>query len=127
MNTGLGNRDNYYSKFAVFIDSGRIIDCPLCLDGKNDEIHLLMECREMEGDRQEVKVEDGISLESKLREIKREQGTSDSPEIIRLFLGQERRTSREVMARRGMALDLLLTLFFRRWSEKRQTLILRNK
>ena len=45
MNVGLGNRDHYFSRYAVFIDGGRIVDCPLCLNRKNDEIHLLTECR----------------------------------------------------------------------------------
>jgi len=38
MNAGLGNRDNHYKTFVVYIEDGRISHCPLCVTGKNKEI-----------------------------------------------------------------------------------------
>ena len=44
MNAGLGNQNTFYRKYGVYVGSGRIVHCPLCLDGPNEEIHFLMAC-----------------------------------------------------------------------------------
>ena len=40
MNAGLGNRDDYYRNIAVSTTTGRVIACPLCLRGPNNEVHI---------------------------------------------------------------------------------------
>ena len=42
MNAGLGNRDAYRGAVAVSQDDGRVVRCPLCLIGPNNELHLVM-------------------------------------------------------------------------------------
>lgn len=44
MNSGLGNRDSFRSPDVMSQDDGRITYYPLCLQGRNDEIHLIMHC-----------------------------------------------------------------------------------
>ena len=44
MNAGLGNRSAFYKDKAVFVDSGRVVHCPLCLDGPNDDFHMVTRC-----------------------------------------------------------------------------------
>ena len=51
MNSGLGNRDGFRSADAMSQDDGRITICPLCLKGRNDEIHLLLSCSHGENEK----------------------------------------------------------------------------
>ena len=55
MNVGLGNRDTYYRNYAVFVDQGRVVVCPLCSKGPNNEIHLVMECSVLKSERSKIK------------------------------------------------------------------------
>ena len=54
MNAGLGNPDMFYRKYAVYVGSGRIVHCPQCLDGPNEEIHFLTACSCLHRSRQKI-------------------------------------------------------------------------
>ena len=41
---GLGNRTDFYRNFAKHNDKGRVVQCPLCLLYKNNEVHILVQC-----------------------------------------------------------------------------------
>ena len=62
-NAGLGNRSDKLSKFALDEDGGRILRCPLCLSGNNNEIHLVVECSNLKIERKRIKSMEKISLE----------------------------------------------------------------
>ena len=62
MNAGLGNRDAYRTANSVCQDWGRILQCPLCFQGSNNEIHLLTKCEVMVKHRQSIKLRCGLSL-----------------------------------------------------------------
>ena len=47
MHAGLGNRTDKYKKYADYIEHGRIVTCPLCNIGTNNEIHILVECKDL--------------------------------------------------------------------------------
>jgi len=61
MNAGLGNRDTFRTADSVCQDGGRILQCPLCFMGSNDEFHLLIKCESMEQSRSEIKLLNGIA------------------------------------------------------------------
>ena len=48
MNAGLGNRDSFRTADSISQDGGRVLQCPLCFQGSNDEFHLLMKCTLMD-------------------------------------------------------------------------------
>ena len=54
MNAGLGNRDNISSNYGVTIGEGRIVNCPLCIVGDNTEVHVLVECTELQSARERI-------------------------------------------------------------------------
>ena len=54
MNAGLGNRSAFYKDEAVFVENGRVVSYPLCLNGSNDEFHLAMQCSVMEKHRSTI-------------------------------------------------------------------------
>ncbi|HBI40105.1 MAG TPA: hypothetical protein DDY16_04070 [Tenacibaculum sp.] len=118
MNAGLGNRDTYYKNFAVYVGEGRILHCPLCLDGDNDEIHLLTSCRVMRKHRYAIKAELNRSIEEILVRLKCTYRIDDSCHLLRLFLGQERRLNRYQLIARGASLTKLVNSFFEEWSVK---------
>ena len=62
MNAGLGNRDAYRTANSVCQDWGRILQCPLCFQGSNNEIHLLTKCEVMVKHRQSIKLRCELSL-----------------------------------------------------------------
>ena len=63
MNAGLGNRDTFYTNFAVYVGEGRVLHCPLCLADTNDEIHLLTSFNVIRKHRRSIKVELNRSIE----------------------------------------------------------------
>ena len=76
MNVGLGNRDAYRAAEAVAETSGRVLLCPLCLNGKNNEIHIALYCKSLAYERSIIQV--GPSpLSSTLDQILQEQGVLD--------------------------------------------------
>ena len=119
MNTGLGNRDSYRALDAMSQDDGRVTYCPLCLQGRNDEIHLILHCSILSQTRNSIKMQSGSSLSSTLIELRTKFACTSDQEVVRLFLGQEPRLTRVTMIDRGLALDLLLTSFYREWSKMR--------
>jgi len=55
MNASLGNRDAHRAADSVCQDGGRILQCPLCYQCSNNEIHLLLKCEVMSKHRQSIK------------------------------------------------------------------------
>ena len=119
MNTGLGNRDSYRASDAMSQDDGRVTYCPSCLQGRNDEIHLILHCSVLSHTRNSIIMQSGASLGSTLMELRIKFSCTSDQEVVRLFLDQEPRLTRMTMIDRGLALDLLLTCFYREWSKMR--------
>ena len=118
MNAGLGNRNVYYKNYAAFIEKGRVAYCPLCLDGRNDETHLVTECEEMESARRTIFLSPTCTLKLCLSQIQEKYNPESNAGLLRLFLGQEKNLCRLNYLRRGMALSELVDHFFFKWSEK---------
>ena len=119
MNTGFGNRDSYRVSDAMSQDDGRVIFCPLCLQGRNDEIHHILHCSVLSQTRNSIIMQSGSSLGSTLMDLRIKFSCTSDQEVIRYFLGQEPRLTRMTMIDSGLALDLLLTSFYREWSKTR--------
>ena len=117
MNAGLGNRDAFRTADAICQDRGRILQCPLCFMGSNDEFHLLLKCEYMEQSRSEIKLLKGDSLQATLMKLRLK--SRDDFEACRIFLGQDKSLKRSDLADRGLALDILLDKFFLEWSKIR--------
>ena len=117
MNAGLGNRDAFRTADSICQDGGRILQCPLCFMGSNDEFHLLIKCEFMEQSRSEIKLLNGDSLQATLMKLRLE--SRDDFEACRIFLGQDKSLKRTDLADRGLALDILLDRFFLEWSKIR--------
>ena len=113
MNAGLGNRDAFRTANSICQDGGRILQCPLCFMGSNDEFHLLIKCESMEQARSEIKLLNGDSLQATLMKLRL--GSRDDFEACRIFLGQNKSLKRSDLADRGLALDILLDKFFLEW------------
>ena len=114
MNVGLGNRDAYRAAEAVAETSGRVLLCPLCLNGKNNEIHIALYCKSLAYERSIIQV--GPSpLSSTLDQILQEQGVLDEVNALRKFLG-DRKMTKTMYLERGLALDILVDTFFKKWS-----------
>ena len=123
MNSGLGNRDGFRSVDATSQDDRRITTCPLCLNGRNDEIHLLLSCSSMERMRRTIQMSTGKTLEYTLSEIRTRYSCNSDQEVARFFLGQEQNLNRSTMVDRGLSLDLLVSGFYKNWSELRGRII----
>ena len=95
MNAGLGNRDAYRAADSVSQDGGRVLQCPLCFQGSNNEFHLLMKCNIMIPARSEIKLCDGRLLESTLIDL--QSRSQDKFEAARMFLGQDKDLQRTEM------------------------------
>ena len=115
MNSGLGNRYGFRSADAMSQDDGRITICPLCLKGRNDEIHLLLSCSSMERMRRTIQMSTGKTLEYTLSEIHTRYSCNSDQEVARFFLGQEQNLNRATMVDRGLSLDLLVAGFYKNW------------
>ena len=118
MNAGLGNRDTFYKDYAVSIDRGRVVSCPLCISGPNDEHHLVMVCPALELTRNKLMVSPNNSISGLISKIHQKYHPSDSFECLRLFLGQELGLTRLDYINRGQALEKLVECFFIAWAEK---------
>ena len=114
MNVGLGNRDAYRAAEAVAETSGRVLLCPLCLNGKNNEIHIALYCKSLAYERSIIQV--GSSpLSSILDQILQEQGVLDEVNALRKFLG-DRKMTKTMYLERGLALGILVDTFLKKWS-----------
>lgn len=89
MNAGLGNSDTFYKNFAVYVGEGKILHCPLCLAGNNDEIHLLTSCKVMRKYRCTIKAEFNCSIEEVLSHLNCTYKVENNCHLLHLFLGQE--------------------------------------
>ena len=116
-NAGLGNRDAYRTADAVLESGGRVTLCPICLNGPNNEIHLLLHCEPLGIKRKRIYVSGNISLETSLEMLRKSPGEAGDEECIRNFLGKPGMQLRELVDR-GLALDILLDEFFLMWSNK---------
>ena len=119
MTTAFGNRNSYKVSDAMSQDDGRVIFCPLCLQGRNDEIHHILHCSVLSQTRNSIIMQSGSSLGSTLMDLRIKFSCTSDQEVIRYFLGKEPRLTRMTMIDRGLALDLLLTSFYREWSKTR--------
>ena len=95
MNAGLDNRDAYRAADSVSQNGGRVLQCPLCFQGSNNEFHLLMKCNIMIPARSEIKLCDGRLLESTLIDL--QSRSQDKFEAARMFLGQDKDLQRTEM------------------------------
>ena len=84
-NAKLGNRDNSLAEVTVTNHQSRTQNCPLCLSGQNNEIHLLVDCKEMTTLRTKQKLLDGHSLQSWIN--KQRNSHTSSADIAKRFLG----------------------------------------
>ena len=50
-NARIGNRDDSLGGLVVTNEQGRAVSCPLCLQGPNNEVHLLIDCKKMIAER----------------------------------------------------------------------------
>ena len=114
MNAGLGNRDAYRAADAVAESSGRVITCPLCLEGKNNEIHIALRCKKLSYERSVIQV-GSKPLSIVLDQLMQRPDVIDEIDALRIFLG-DRKMDLSTYLERGMALDILVDTFFKKWS-----------
>ena len=114
-NACLGNRDNSLRDVTVPNHQGRVVDCPLCLAGRNTEIHLLVCCPVMVGTRRLLRVPNSQSLQSWVN-LRLVRGVPPA-DVAKEFLnssGDGRPLSLSEMALKGFALLDLHESFFMR-------------
>ena len=116
-NAGLGIHDAYHSVDSNSDDGGRVMLCPLCFAGPNDESHLLFHCLKMRAIRLRINVSGGVSLEESLRILHVTPDPAWENETVRRFQGQSGPTYM-VLVERGLALDILLEEFFPLWTKQ---------
>ena len=126
MNAGLGNRSAFYKDKAVFVENGRVVSCPLCLNGSNDEFHLAMQCTVMEKHRSSIRLRGHSTFRSEMDRIRSSCAPESNYDCLRLFLGQELFVSKVDMMYRGWALSELVDKFFMEWSIKLGSTVLRR-
>ena len=114
MNVGLGNRDGYRAADAVAETGGRVLICPLCLDGPNNEIHLILRCKTLASTRNSIQIGDQ-SLSSLINCIFNKSEVIDEIDAVRNLLSNTKMTETEYLER-GLALDMLVDVFFKKWS-----------
>ena len=85
-NPWLGNRDNICSNYGVPIGEGRIVNCPLCIVADNTEVHVLVECTELQSARERIKV-GSISLAQTLITIHASTSSPQSSDYRESFSG----------------------------------------
>ena len=117
MNLQLGNRSDVYKNYAPHVENGRIIDCPICNDGPNNEIHLIVECKSLSVTRRSIILSNGHSIQYLLTNGQYETAqTSDGK--LRLFLGLEDGLRTKDYVERGLAIIEMVNVFFNEWSNK---------
>ena len=126
MNVGLGNRNAFYKDKAVFVENGRVVSCPVCLNGPNDEFHLVMSCRKMEVHRTSIRLRGMSTIRSEIDRLREECDPESDYDCLRLFLGQELEVSRLDLMYRGWALSELVDRFFLEWTLKLGTPVQRR-
>ena len=109
-NAKLGNRDDHLKDLAVSNHQDRIVTCPLCLKGPNNEIHLLVQCTAMVDVRKSLNVSEEISLQSWI-DTNRQLG-EQPVNIVRKFLGGQKNLPLQDYVTRGYILIELRDQFF---------------
>ena len=87
-NARLGNRDDSLASLCVANDQGRVVSCPLCLRGPNNEVHLLVECSKMIPVRNQQLISGATSLQTWIDEAR--MAGQLSLEIAQQFLGEQK-------------------------------------
>ena len=108
----MGNRTNQLGKYSPVTEDGKVMMCPLCKEGKNDELHLVIKCKKLSAERRKYKLLEGISL---IEWIQNNNEKSDD-EKMKLFFGNLRQNE-EFYMDRGLCLVYLRKSFFLHWSE----------
>ena len=114
MNTGLGNRNAYRGAEFVSQDDGRVVGCPLCLLGPNNELHLAMHCHCLVATRLSIHLKGSVSL---MESVRARNNCVLNEETLNMFLGPEPGLTRLDLVDRGLALDILVDCFFVEWSK----------
>ena len=117
MNVGSGNRNHYYSGMAITVQGGRVVTCPLCLGGDNNELHLVMYCPVLSHIKNEILVMESLTLSDVLNQMRIKYGNPRPKTILRLFLGEDG-ADNYIMMKRAQALERLVDEFFRKWQVK---------
>ena len=112
-NAGLGNRTDKLANFSLSQQNGRVIICPLCIAGENNETHLILECNEMKRHRSQYKITSSQNLQQWLDT----RGSTDKQQVLREFFG-DRHQPISFYVNRGLCLLGLRRDFFRDWTEK---------
>ena len=112
-NAGLGNRTDKLARYGLDLDNGRILKCPLCKNGNNNEIHLVIDCNIMNDIRTSHKLLEGESFKSWLNNRRQD----DSLTKMREFMGGYKLLSFANYLDRGLFLMMIRRVFFERWSD----------
>ena len=97
MNAGLGNRDHYYRSASISVQGGWVVSCPLCLVGKNGEVHLLLEYKSLEQERINIKINETQTLQSHLMELKQHYGNPSNTLTAKLFSDEDNRSTLSIL------------------------------
>ena len=114
---GLGNRTNIYKNYAEHNDEGRVVQCPLCLMYKNNEIHILVQCVALKSARNSKLVGYNTSISTILSSLKKKYPLANATTLARLFLGQEPNLRKFDYIVRGKLLISLVGAFFECWAK----------
>jgi hypothetical protein len=117
-NAGLGNRTNKLSSYSNSDATGRVILCPICIGGYNNEKHLLLKCPALTSTRRSYNMIENISLFDWIDQRQNQ----DDDTTMREFLGNTRQDLTLYMDR-GLCLIHLRKTFFSKWSEKCGSLV----
>ena len=118
MNAELGNRDSYFKGATPFTTAdGRVFVCPLCNVGRNDEVHLIDQCLELEDFRKKVKYDSNKTLRQLLQSL-RTKSHRDSLSVAKQFFGAGGQLGWKDIRRRGEILIKLRHEFLMKWAEK---------
>lgn len=113
-NAGLGNnRTNKLSNYAISNEAGRIIFCPLCGKGYNNELHLVLKCEKLTGVRRDHQMRDNSTVQAWIEDRRNQ----DDDKIMREFFGGLQQDL-PFYIDRGLYLITLRRKFFQLWSEK---------
>ena len=99
---------------AVAETGGWVLICPLCLDGTNNKIHLILSCKSLASTRNSIQVGEQ-SLSSLINCIFNKSEVIDEIDAVRNLLSDTKMTETEYLER-GLALDILIDVFFKKWS-----------
>ena len=113
---GLGNRTNIYKNYAEHNDEGRVVQCPLCLVYKNNEIHILIQCAALKKARNTKLIGYNTSISTITTSLKKRYPQANATTLARLLLGQEPNLRKYNYILRGKLLAALVYSFFECWA-----------